>query len=102
VDDCHKKKFKGKTRSSSSNIVSISTRETEEDVASLTSSGEEESIFVADTGAPLTSKTRSGKQYLKKYGEPMINFPQLAEETIEQSTKPSVNKQKELRYVKAL
>ena len=45
-------------------MVSISTRETKVDVASLTSSGEEEFTFAADTGAPLTSKTRSSKQYL--------------------------------------
>ena len=46
------KKSKGKARASSSNVVSISTRKTEEDVASLTISGDEESVFVADTGAP--------------------------------------------------
>ena len=48
------KKCKGKTRASSSNVVSISTREIEEDVASLTSSGEKESAVVADTGAHPT------------------------------------------------
>jgi len=65
VDDCHKQKSKGKAKASSSNVVGISTREIEEDVASPTSSGEEKSAFAADTGATLTSKTRSGKQYLK-------------------------------------
>jgi len=50
------------------NLVGISTRETEEDVASLTSSGEDESALAADTGTPSTSKTRSDKQYLKQYG----------------------------------
>jgi len=59
------RKSKGKAKASSINVVSISTRETEEDVASLTSSGDEESALVADTDAPPTSKTRSGKQYLK-------------------------------------
>jgi len=49
-------KSKGKNRASSSNIVSIFTRETEEDVVSLTSS-EEESAFAADTGAHPISKT---------------------------------------------
>ena len=66
------KKSKGKGKASFSNMVSISTRETEEDVSSLTSLGEEESAFAADTGAPPTSKTRLGKQYLKQYGEPMV------------------------------
>jgi len=56
-------------------VVSISTRETEEDVVSLTSSGEEESTFAVDIGAPPTSKTRSGKKYLKQYDDPMVNFP---------------------------
>ena len=58
-------KSKGKAKVSSSNVMGISTRETEEDVASLTSLGEVESAFAADTGAPPTLKTRSGKQYLK-------------------------------------
>ena len=70
--------------------MSISTRETDEDVASLTSSGDEKSAFATDTSIPPTSKTRSGKQYLKQYGEPMVNSPQPAEETNEQSMKPYV------------
>ena len=86
------RKSKGKAKASSNNVVGISRRETEEDVASLTSSGEEESAFAADTGTPPTSKTRSDKQYLKQYGEPMIDSPQPAEETIEQSMKSSVKK----------
>jgi len=54
------RKSRGMDRTSSNNMVSISIRKTEEDVASLTSSGEEESVFVADTDAPPISKTRSG------------------------------------------
>ena len=38
-----RKKSRGKAKASSSNVVSISTRETEEDVASLTSPGDKES-----------------------------------------------------------
>ena len=79
----YKQKVQRKARSSSSNVVSISIRETEEDVTPLISTEEEESAFIADTGAPPTSKTQSGKQYLKQYDEPMVNFPQSAEETIE-------------------
>ena len=93
---------RGKAKASSSNVVSVFTRETEEDVASLTSSGDEGSALVADTGPPPISKTRSDKQYLKQYGEPVANSPQQADEATEQSTRPSVEKQKELRYVKAL
>jgi len=55
------KKSKGKAKVSSSIVVSISTREIKKDVASLTSSGDEESAFAADTSTPPTSKTRSGK-----------------------------------------
>jgi len=88
------KKSKDKAKASSSNMLGISTRETEEDVASLTSSEEKESTFAADTSVPPTSKTRSGNQYLKQYGEPMVDFPQLAKEIIEPSTKPSVKKLK--------
>jgi len=56
------RKFKSKARASFSNVVNISRRETEEDVASLTSSGDEESALVADT---CTLKTLSDNQYLK-------------------------------------
>jgi len=55
------RKSKSKAKASPNNVVSISTRETEKDVASLTSSGDEKSAFVVDTGAPPTSKTRSNK-----------------------------------------
>ena len=72
--------------------MSISIRETEKDVASLTSLGEEETDFAGNNGAPPTLKTQSGKQYLKQYDEPMVDLPHPAEETIEQSTKPSVKK----------
>jgi len=88
------RKSKGMAKASSSNVVSISTREIKEDVTSLTSSGDEESAIAADTGIPLTSKSQSSKQYLKQYGEPMVNSPQPAEETNEQSTRPSVESRK--------
>ena len=66
------KKSKGKARASSSKVVSISTREIEKDIASLTSSGDKESAFAADTDTPPTSKIRSGKQYLKQYGDCLL------------------------------
>jgi len=65
------KKSRGKARASPSILVSISTRETEKDVASLTILGDEESTLVVDTVTPPTSKTRSGKQY----GELVANSP---------------------------
>ena len=75
-------------------MVSISIREIEKDDAFLTSSGDKESAFAADTGTPPTSKTRFSKHYLKQYNELMENSPQPAEETNKQSTKPFVEKQK--------
>jgi len=62
-------------RPSSSNVVSISTRETEKDITSLTSSGNEESALVADTGISPASKTQYGKQYLMHYDERVANSP---------------------------
>jgi len=60
------------THRKSSNVVGISTRETEKDVAFLTSSGEE-SALAAEIGTSSTLKTRSDKQYLKQYGEPVAS-----------------------------
>ena len=57
VDNCYTQETKGTAKVSSSNVVGISTKEIEEDVASLTSLGEEESALAADTGTPSTSKT---------------------------------------------
>ena len=96
------RKSKGKSKVSSSDVVSISIRKTKKDVTSFTSSGDEEFAFAADTGTPPISKTRSGRQYLKQYREPIVNSPQPTEDVIEQSTRLSMNKQKELQYVKAL
>ena len=48
------RKSKGKAKASSSNVIGISTRETEEDVVSLTSSGEEGFAFAADIGAQVS------------------------------------------------
>ena len=47
---------KGKAKASSNNVVRISTRETKKDVTSLTSSRDEESALVADTGTPRYQK----------------------------------------------
>ena len=58
------RKSRGKAKASSNYVVSISTRETEKDVTSLTT-GDEKSALVADTSTSSTSKTRSGKEYLK-------------------------------------
>jgi len=52
-------KSKGKAKASSSNVVSLQEK-LRKIIASLTSSGDEESAFVADTSTSPTSKTRSG------------------------------------------
>jgi len=46
----------------------VSLQETEEDIASLVSSGEEESALATDIVTPFMSKTRSDKLYMKQYG----------------------------------
>ena len=91
------KKSKGKARVSSTNMVSVFIRETKEGITSLISSGEEESAFAADVGAPSMSKIQSGKQYLKQYSEPIASSSHPVEETIKQPTKQLVDKQKKLR-----
>ena len=83
-------------------MVGISSREIEEGITSLTDSGKEKSILDMDQNAPSTSKPWSGKQYLKKYDKAVASLPKPTKETAEQSTKQPVEKQKELRYVKAL
>ena len=55
------KKSKGKAKPSSCNLVSVSSREIEEGVVSLTDSEEEESALAVDQNAPPMSKTQSGK-----------------------------------------
>jgi len=82
MDTVTNRKSKTKNKASSSNVVGDK-RETEEDVASLTSSGDKEFAFAADTSA-------SCKPYLKQYGELIVDSPQPVEEAIEQSTRPSV------------
>jgi len=96
------RKPKGKTKASSSNMVGISARETEEDIASLTSSGEEESALAADTNTLSMLKIRSDKQYLKQYGQPVVSSFKPVKKIAEQSTKQLVDKQKELCYAKTL
>ena len=46
------RKFKGKAKAFSSNVVGISTRETEKDVASLTSSGDEKPLLLTQVHLP--------------------------------------------------
>ena len=50
-------KSRGKAKAFSSNVVSISIRETEKDATSLASSRDEESALVADMSIPPISKT---------------------------------------------
>ena len=96
------RKSKGKAKASSNNVVGNTTRETEEEVTSLTSSGEEKSALAANTGTLSMSKTRSDKQYLKQYGQLVANSSQPGKEIAERFTKQPVDKQKEIRYAKGL
>jgi len=58
--------------------------------------------LTADTSTPFTSNIRSDKQYLKQYDQLVASSSQPVKETAEQSTKQPVDKQKKLRYAKAL
>ena len=94
------RKSKVKAKAFSSNVVGISTQETEEDVASLTSSEEKLSALAAETSTPSTSKTQYGKQYLKQYDQLVASSYQPVKEITEQSTKQLEDKHKELCYAK--
>jgi len=79
------KKSNGKARASSSNVVSVSSKEIEESVASLIDARDEKFVLAMDQDAPSTSKTHSGKQYLKKCEEAVASLPKSTKETTEQS-----------------
>jgi len=95
-------KSKGKARASSCNVVCASSREAETDVPSLTNSEEETIVLAAELNEPLVAKTRSGQSYLKKYNELVANPSGPTSEPTKPSAKQPVEKQKELRYSKAL
>ena len=80
------RKFKGKAKASSCNVVCASSREAETDVPSLTDS-EEETIVLATEPNQLVAETRSGQSYLKKYGEMAVTPPGPAAEPAKPSTK---------------
>ena len=75
-----------------------SSREAETDIPSLTNLEEETITLAAEINKPLATETRSGQSYLKKYDEMVANPPKLTPEP----TKQPMEKQKELRYAKAL
>ena len=84
------------------NVVCASSREAETDVSSLTDSEEETIVLATELNAPLVAETRSGQSYLKKYDKLVANLPKPTPEPTKPSTKKPVEKQKELRYSKAL
>jgi len=60
------RRFKGKTKALSCNVVCASSREAKTDVPSLTDSEEEIIVLPAEFNKPLVAETRSGQSYLKK------------------------------------
>ena len=96
------KKSKGKAKTFSCNVVCASSREDETYVTSLTDSEGGKIVLVVEQSAPLVAGTRSGQQYLKKYDEMVPSSSKPTKEAAKQSTKQPVEKQKELRYNKAL
>ena len=83
-------------------MVCASSWEVKTDVPSLTDSEEETIVLAAEPNAPLMAKTRSDQSYLKKYDELAANSLKLTPKPTKQSTKQPVEKQKEIRYAKAL
>ena len=94
------RKSKGKTKASSSNVVSISMRETEEDVASLIS-WETRSLPSLALGTSHTEDSirQTVPETVRRASSKLST---ISWETNRQSTRPSTEYQKELRYVKAL
>ena len=95
------RKSKGKAKASSCNVVCASSREAETDVPSLTDSEEETIVLTAEPNQPMAG-TRSGQPYLKQYGETAATPPQPAAEPTKPSAKQPVEKQKEIRFSRAL
>jgi len=79
-----------------------SSREVETDVPSLTDSEEETIILTIELNALLVAGTHSGLSYLKKYVKMVANPPKPTSEPAKQSLKQPVEKQKKIRYSKAL
>jgi len=96
------RKSKGKAKASPYNVVCVSSQEAETDVPSLTNSEEETIVLAAELNAPLVAETHSDQSYLKKYDEMVTNPPKITREPTKQSTKQPVEKEKEIRYAKAL
>jgi len=101
VDNYCQQKVQIKAKALPCNVACASSRETKTDIPSLSDS-EEKIILTAELNVPLVAVTRSGQSYLKKYDEIVANPPKLTPEPIKKSTKQPVEKQKELRYAKAL
>ena len=95
------RRSRGKAKASSCNVVCASSREAETDVPSLTDS-EEETIVLAAEPNQLVAETRLGQSYLKKYDEMAATPPKAATESAKPSTKQPMERQKELRFSKAL
>ena len=77
-------------------------REAETDVPSLTDSEEKTIVLDAEPNKPLVAETRSGQSYSKKYDEMVATSHKPTTETAKPSAKQLVEKQKELRFSKAL
>jgi len=102
MDHYTRRRAKGKAKASSCNVVCTSSREVETDVPSLTDSEEKIIVLAAEPNKPLVAETRSGHSYLKKYDEMVASPPKPTTKSAKPSTKQLVEKQKELKFSKAL
>jgi len=72
------------------------------DVPTLIDSEEETIVLAAELNVSLVTGTRLGQSYMKKYNEMVANPPKPTPKPNKQSTKQPMEKQKKLRYSKAL
>ena len=93
----NRKKSRGKGKATC-NMVSVSSKEAETNITSLTDSEEEKSVFISEPEVQPTSTTRSGKQYQKDYDRAAAGTSKPAGEVADQPPK----KAKEPRFNKSL
>ena len=101
VDYCYWQKVQRQSKSLALQCGVCFLQEAETDVPSLTDF-EETIVLAAKPNTPFVAGTRSGQSYLKKYDKMVASPSKPTQEPTKQSTKQPMEKQKELRYAKAL
>jgi len=102
VDYCYPQEVQGESKSLTLQYGVCFLPKAETNVSSPTDSEEETIVLAAKSNVSLMAGTRSGQSYLKKYDEMVTNSLKPTPEPTKQSMKQPVEKQKVLRYAKAL